>query len=683
MLTRQYLGPSEMFIKPNIKAVGKTNIGARILLLEDSDIDAELVSHQVLKLGNGTQIDRVRSQHDFREALSQNEYDLVLSDYAMSDFTGLDALALLTMVAPDVPFIFISGVAGEKFATEAVRAGATDYVTKSDMIRIPNVAKRALDEAAVRRSREAALSALRESEERFRFMADSAPALIWSTDPKGNISFANLRFQTEYGVSTQELIQTGWSAVLHHDDLRLIQFASPEPAGFQVEVRIASNGGYRWLRCESQPRLDGNGEFLGHVGCAVDISEIRLVNESLEAEVAARTRELAEKDDALRQSQKMEALGQLTGGIAHDFNNMLVGIKTSAQLLRRRIGDGRLIETDRYVESILTSADRAAALIHRLLAFSRRQSLNIEGAEINQLISSMLELLQRTLGDTVTLKTDFAENIWWAQTDHNQFESVLLNLAINARDAMPHGGELLIATENIIVGTELAACFGIATGDYVVMRISDTGVGISPELMGKVFEPFFTTKPIGQGTGLGLSMIFGFAKQIGGHSRIESTLGEGTTVEIYMPREIIHKGPIVSKGSRMSTNQGNGTILVVEDEVLVQMLVVDFLNDLGFKTLEAQDSKGAMVFIEDQTQIDLMITDVGLPGMNGRELAEKARTIRPNLKILFATGYAEGAMSRSGFLSDGMDMVTKPFDLDDFAHKIRSMLAMEYSNGNS
>lgn len=663
----------------------QTEAGARILLLEDSSIDAELISRQILKLGPATHIDRAIIRRDFETALGSAHYDLIVSDYSLPDFTGLEAFGVASTLAPDVPFIFVSGVIGEKFATEAVRAGATDYVTKRDLGRIPGVAKRALEEARARRDREAAMLALQESEHRFQLMADSAPALIWATDETGRFTFVNRRFETDFVTTIAEMLNGGWATLILADDLAAFSGANQDAlqrrSVLSIEVRVIDGDGHtRWLRCEAAPRYSGSGRFVGHVGCAIDISSIRLANDMLEAEVEARTRELAEKEEALRQSQKMEAIGQLTGGIAHDFNNMLAGIKGGADLLRKRLATGKIDGTDRYVDIITSSADRAAALTHRLLAFSRRQSLDVERADINERISSLLELLQRTLGDSIEVETQLEPHLWPALTDRNQFESAVLNLAINARDAMPSGGRLTISTLNTKLDAVRALSFGVNPGDYVQIRVRDTGTGMPQSVIEKAFDPFFTTKPIGQGTGLGLSMIFGFAKQVGGHTRIESTPDQGTTVEIYMPRDTSAVSePDVDEEAEMTELTGSGTILVVEDEVLVQMLIVDYLNDLGYETVEANDAKRALSIIESDQVIDLMITDVGLPGMNGRELAEQARELRADLKVLFATGYAEGATSRSGFLGAGMDMIAKPFDFDQFGEKVDAMLKMEFS----
>jgi PAS domain S-box-containing protein len=384
--------------------------------------------------------------------------------------------------------------------------------------------------------------------------------------------------------------------------------------------------------------------------------------------------QLARTEEALRQSQKMEAIGQLTGGIAHDFNNLLMGISGSIELLRRRINTGKYDETQRFMDAAATSASRAAALTHRLLAFARRQPLDIQSIDVNQLISGVEDLLRRSLGEQIVLKIDLRPDLWPTLTDANQLENALLNLAINARDAMVEGGVLSITTQNEFLPRSMK--YGeeeIEAGSYTIIRVSDTGTGMAPEVAAKVFEPFFTTKPIGQGTGLGLSMIYGFAKQSHGYVRIESAVGEGTTVLIYLPRsEEVPKGA-ASDADEVSAGAGQ-SVLLVEDDSSVRLLIKEVLNELGYSCVEACDGETAMAVLESNIGVDLMITDVGLPGMNGRRLAEMARGCRPQLKILFVTGYAKEAAHTEQFLQPGMGLVTKPFVLDVLAMKIRDIL---------
>jgi PAS domain S-box-containing protein len=396
----------------------------------------------------------------------------------------------------------------------------------------------------------------------------------------------------------------------------------------------------------------------------------RDVTAEREAEAALRKAE-----EALRHSQKMEAIGQLTGGIAHDFNNMLTAIIGSMEILKRRIRAGRYEDVESFMDGAIGAANRAASLTHRLLAFARRQPLDPKAVEVNQLIRGMEEMLRRTLREAITLRIDLAPENWPALTDAHQLENAILNLAINARDAMPSGGTLSIATSREVL--EHKERFGqeeIEAGDYVVVCVGDTGVGMSAETLKKVFEPFFTTKPIGQGTGLGLSMIYGFAKQSRGHVRIESTEGEGTTFRLYLPR---FKGNIETRSDAPVREAATGSgeaVLVIEDDSAVRLIISDVLRDLGYACIEASDGQAALPMLTSNTPLDLLITDVGLPGLNGRQIAEIARRYRPQLKILFVTGYAEHATGHAPFLEPGMEMVTKPFALDALALKIREMI---------
>ncbi|NWA85922.1 response regulator [Pseudomonas sp. D2002] len=407
-------------------------------------------------------------------------------------------------------------------------------------------------------------------------------------------------------------------------------------------------------------------------------SELRLQRtlETLEQQVEERTAQLRSNEEALRQSQKMEAVGQLTGGIAHDFNNMLTGIIGSLELLRRRVSRGKLDDLDSLIDLGVTSANRAAGLTHRLLAFSRRQSLDSKPVEINQLVTSMGELLQRSINESIALDMRLTEQLWTAEADPNQLESALLNLVINARDAMPGGGKLVVETTNRHLDSVFTAAYGtLKPGDYVELSVSDTGCGIPEHLMGRVFDPFFTTKPIGQGTGLGLSMIYGFARQSHGHVTIHSEVGIGTTVSLFLPRflgEMQTQAPI--NPTLLPFANAGETVLIVEDDPAVRVLVCAVLKELGYASVEAGDANTALPIIESEQRIDLLISDVGLPGMNGRQMAEIGRQLRPDLKVLFITGYAEHAAVRGGFLDPGMQLITKPFTFDLLTAKVREMI---------
>lgn len=407
-------------------------------------------------------------------------------------------------------------------------------------------------------------------------------------------------------------------------------------------------------------------------------SELRLQNtlETLEQQVEERTAQLRHNEEALRQSHKMEAVGQLTGGIAHDFNNMLTGIIGSLELLRRRLARGRTEDLDSLIDLGVTSANRAAGLTHRLLAFSRRQSLDSKPVQMNTLVVSMGELLQRSINESIHLEMQLDEQLWVAEADPNQLESALLNLVLNARDAMPDGGKLLVKTSNQHLDTGFTeAHSNLQPGDYIVLSVTDTGYGMPQSTINRAFDPFFTTKPIGQGTGLGLSMIYGFSKQSGGHVSIHSEVGKGTTVSLFLPRfsgELLQDTRVDAQHTPFARD--GETVLIVEDDPAVRVLVSAVLSELGYAFVEASDADSAMPILDSGQRIDLLISDVGLPGMNGRQLAEIGRQYRPDLKVLFITGYAEHAAVRGGFLDPGMQMITKPFTFDLLTAKVREMI---------
>jgi PAS domain S-box-containing protein len=386
---------------------------------------------------------------------------------------------------------------------------------------------------------------------------------------------------------------------------------------------------------------------------------------------------LGKAEDALRQAQKMEAVGQLTGGLAHDFNNLLTGISGALELLKIRISQGRYKDVERYISTAQGAANRAAALTHRLLAFSRRQTLDPKATDVNRLIESMTDLIRNTLGPEIEMTMTSAPDLWTTLVDPNQLENALLNLCINARDAMPDGGKLKIETANRTLDGVEAFSFEVRAGDYVCLSVADTGTGMSDEVVQRAFDPFYTTKPLGQGTGLGLSMIYGFAKQSGGQVRIDSAPGCGTTIHLFLPRHSEQETTVdTSAGFSSVPRAGVGeTVLIVDDEPSVRMLITEVLAELGYTAIEAADGASALQVLRSDTRIDLLVTDVGLPGgMNGRQLADYGRTARPTLKILFITGYAEKAAMGIDGLDKGMAILTKPFAMDGLAARIRELI---------
>jgi signal transduction histidine kinase len=404
-------------------------------------------------------------------------------------------------------------------------------------------------------------------------------------------------------------------------------------------------------------------------------AQLSQLNEELEARVAAAVAECQAANDALRQSQKMEAVGQLTGGIAHDFNNLLQIVTGNLEMLSRRLsgGDPKIL---RAAENAMQGAQRAATLTQRLLAFSRRQPLAPKPIDANHLVESMLDLMRRTLGESIVIETDFAHGLWAVEVDFNQLENALLNLAVNARDAMVAGGTLKISTVNGVVG-ESEAEDDAAPGQYVALRVSDTGSGMSDETLSKVLEPFFTTKGVGKGTGLGLSMVYGFTRQSGGHLRIESAIGRGTTVSIYLPRfvgEVEIEAATIDVPVHLAIN--GETILVVEDDEGVRSYTCDVLRELGYSVIEAADGNAAVDILNSTHRVDLLFTDVILGGsMSGREVASQAILLRPKLPILFTTGYARDAIDTNERLGDGQDLLPKPFSYSDLAAKIAESMS--------
>lgn len=421
------------------------------------------------------------------------------------------------------------------------------------------------------------------------------------------------------------------------------------------------DGSPRWISWNTTP---GGDEIYGY---GRDVTETKLQQKAL-----------AQTEEQLRQAQKMEAVGQLTGGLAHDFNNLLAAISGSLEMLENRIWQGRSHDYERYIASAKSSAKRAAALTHRLLAFSRRQTLDPKPVAVNRLVNGLEDLIRRTVGPQIDLEVVGAAGLWNTFVDGGQLENSLLNLCINARDAMPHGGRLTIETANRWIDGPAAREHDLAVGQYVSLCVTDTGTGMPADVIAHAFDPFFTTKPMGRGTGLGLSMVYGFAKQSGGQVRIYSEMDKGTTVCIYLPRHLgegEEADPEPDVRAIAVPSVPGKRILVVDDEAIVRMLMVDALTDIGFDTLEGHDGPSALKVIAKEKTLDLLITDVGLPGgMNGRQVADAARTKFPRLKILFVTGYAENAVIGNGHLEPGMHIMTKPFPIEELGRRIQELM---------
>ncbi len=510
---------------------------------------------------------------------------------------------------------------------------------------------------------------LADSEARFHayFRASPEHLFLARVSPAGGMVFQDLNPAAEglYGLPRAEVVGRAPAEILDPATAADAESRAREclrlrrPVRYEAERRFAS-GRALVLSVVAAPLLVPEAGDSLVLFCGRDVTEQRRAEEQL------------------RQSQKMEAVGQLTGGLAHDFNNLLTGITGSLDLLNTRLSQGRTKDVDRYITAAQGAAKRAAALTHRLLAFSRRQTLAPKPTDVNRLVSGMEELVRRTVGPAVAVEVVAAGGLWTTLVDPNQLENALLNLCINARDAMPDGGRLTVETGNKWLDARAAAGRDLPPGQYVSLCVSDTGTGMSPEVARRAFDPFFTTKPIGLGTGLGLSMIYGFVRQSGGQARIYSEPGQGTMVCLYLPR---HLGDAEDADEpaepAAAPRAGRGeTVLVVDDEPTVRMLVAEVLEDLGYTAIEAADGAAGLKALRSGARVDLLITDVGLPGgMNGRQVADAARGLRPGLKVLFITGYTENAVFSQGHLEPGMHVLTKPFAMEALASRIKDLIA--------
>jgi PAS domain S-box-containing protein len=533
---------------------------------------------------------------------------------------------------------------------------------------------------------------------RYNAVVGSAADVIMTIDSDGLIQLANPAAVSQSGFSIAELvgkevatlfdIASNWPS-LWQDAIDGV--SSPQPREL---IAIRKDGSLSYLEASASRWTIGPRVFVTVI--LRDINERKAIdvalraseeaartaamaladlNQTLEQRVEDRTSQLMKAEEALRQSQKMEAIGQLTGGIAHDFNNLLQGISGALHVIQKRITAGRIGDVERFISGAIESANRAASLTHRLLAFARQQPVDPRPLDENELISSVEELLRRAIGESLQLRFTPAADLWLVRCDANQLENAILNLAINARDAMPDGGALSIETSNVVLDVAAAKVRDVRPGEYVRLLITDTGMGIPPEIQARIFDPFFTTKPIGKGTGLGLSMAYGFVRQSDGSIKVESEVGRGTSIEVCLPRyrgELqAHSTVEVNGGDKYAG--GGEIVLVVEDENMVRLLVVEVLQELGYHALEAHNGAAALRILQTNQRIDLLVADLGLPDINGRQLADVGSTKRKGLKVLFMTGYAEQAAG-SSFLEGGMEIITKPFTMDALASRIREMI---------
>jgi PAS domain S-box-containing protein len=784
----------------------------RILLLEDSALDGELIASHLTGLGEALELHRVWTRETFLDALSSKAPDVILADHVLPQFDGDTALELAQQIAPHVPFIFVSGTLTEELAVKALKRGATDYVVKQRLQRLPEAVQRAIGEARERAALRHAQQALHASGERLRAIIDALPVLIAYADANQRYGLANVAYKDWFGLDPEVVKGRHVREVIGEAAYQRLRPAIERVLrGERVSLESTlpyGNASLRQVQVEYVPERQPDGRVTGYYALVTDISgrkvaeaSLRELNETLEQQVHERTlalrqsearlraifetsfqhhgllsldgdlldinaaalesvlstraevlgkpfwetpwftgtpgmpaliRQMVERaargeamrqelrlqlptgwrsfdfsmrplrdhdgqlvaivpeavettarrdaEEALRQSQKMEAVGQLTGGIAHDFNNLLTVIGGNIDIAKARLE--RAGETEprvlRPLENAQKGAERAASLIQRLLAFSRRQPLQPRPLDLNKLVVGMSDLLRRSLGETIALEVVTAPGLWRVEADPNQLEAAILNLAVNARDAMPEGGTLTIEAANAIVDETYAEQEQDASpGQYAFICVTDTGCGIPAETLGRVFEPFFTTKEVGRGTGLGLSMVYGFIRQSGGHVQIQSEPGRGTTVKLFLPR--LHDARAVEEDepprAPPQASLHAETVLVAEDDDDVRAYTVECLRGLGYRVLEAHDGASALRLLERQeSPVQLLFTDVVMPGISGRELADRARALQPQLRILYTSGYTRDAIAQGGRLDLGIAILPKPFTYSALATRVRDVL---------
>jgi len=790
----------------------------RILMVEDSALDAELIALQLSRAGLPFSVERTWSDQGMRDALAAHDFDVILADHVLPGFSGDLALVLAGELAPEVPFIFVSGTLTEELAVEALKRGARDYVVKSRLQRLPEAVLRAINEAQERRRLRRVESELHESHQRLRLITDSLPALIAYLDRGHRYRFANHAYVEWHGMAPEDVVGLHARDLVGEEGFDLLQEHFDKVlSGQKVSFEALTHrrvGAPRHAQVDFVPELDAEGAVLGYYAMARDISELKSAqallkasNESLERQVNERTSALhrsesrlqalfessfqhqnlltldgriidtnsaslaailATKEDvrdaiycesawfadtegvpaivcqavldaasgtasrhelelrlptgkrafefsfrplldhqgnvtavvseavettarrqaeeALRQSQKIEAVGQLTGGIAHDFNNILTVIAGNveyAKLLTDRLGDAAG-NSARALENALKGVMRAANVTQRLLAFSRRQPLRSMPVDLNAQVRDMQDMLQRSLGELVQLEMVHNPDVWCVEVDPSQLEASVLNLAVNARDAMQDGGRLIIEVDNAHLDDDFSAQNpDVPPGQYAMLRVKDTGHGMTAETMARVFEPFFTTKEVGRGTGLGLSMVYGFAKQSGGHVLLDSTPGAGTSITMLFPRstaELPQSRQTEQTGLGGYELQEEATVLVAEDNDDVRAYTVETLRQLGYRVLEAHDGPSAMRLLErTDVSVDLLFSDIVMPGMSGWELAKRALAHKPALRVLFTSGYPRD-IDASGALGRNVAILSKPFTRTDLAGSIRQSLK-ELGNG--
>ncbi len=671
----------------------------RVLLADDNSDLRDYITRLLAE--RGYDVEAVADGETALAAARASRPDLLVTDVMMPRLNGFELVRALRAdpVLRDLPVVMLSARAGEDSKVEGLDAGADDYLTKPFSARelLARVSAN-ISMARLRRDAAAAVQASQmlasEQAERVQLALDAGAIIgTWVWDVRADIVKGDVRFARAFNLDPERCrtgvpISACLSSIFEEDRPRaqaLIEEALMNGGAFQCDYRLRQrDGSLRWIEAHGRVSFGPDGTASRFPGVLIDIensrrieSELRELNEQLEQRIAKAMAEREQAEAALRQATKMEAVGQLTGGIAHDFNNLLTVIVGNIDIARRSVGSGSTERISRAIENAQKGADRAAALTQRLLAFSRGQPLAPKPLNLDRLVADIADLVQRALGETIRLEIVSTPELWLVEADRNQLEAALLNLAVNARDAMPDGGVLTIESANVRLDEPYSAAHvEAAPGHYAVLAITDTGIGMSKVTLARVFDPFFTTKEVGRGTGLGLSMVYGFVKQSGGHIKIYSEIDKGTTVKIYLPK--LMNGDVAEEAppaQNVEQARRAVTVLVVEDDDDVRAYTVDILRELGYRVLEAHDGPAALRLIERRTSdIALLFTDVVMPAMSGNELAKAARGLQPDLKVLFTSGYSRNAIMHGGRLDPGVEMIAKPFTYRELATKIADVV---------
>jgi len=635
----------------------------RVLHLEDSLRDAEIVRGTLESGGPDYDVVHVDSRPRFESALADGAFDVIICDFNLPDLDGLTALRLAKDKLPETPVIMVSGAIDPVEATECLKQGATDYLLKQRLERLPSAVNRAIEEAEQRRQRLQMDAKLRESEERFRLLAEQSSDGFWfiGLNPE-RILYVSPAAEKIWGLSAERFYQDSrvWLGVVHADDqarMREVRKTSAKGERFEEECRVVQpDGSVRWVRNSGTPIRNEAGVITGLSGLTQDITE----RMELEAQ--------------FRQVQKMESVGRLAGGIAHDFNNLLTVINGTTELALLDVGDAEALRMD--LDEIRLAGERAAALTRQLLAFSRKQILQPQVLNLNTVVAGLKGMLGRLLGEDVHLVFALTEGLGSVRADVGQIEQVVVNLVVNARDAMPHGGTLTIETRNAQIDERRPGEHGFAApeGPYVVLAVADTGTGMDEVTRRQIFEPFFTTKGPDRGTGLGLSTVFGIIKQSDGFIVVESEVGRGSRFEVCLPQVAEVAGGDRPRPTVVSTS-GTETILLVEDNGGLRKLARRILVSAGYRVLQAADGEEALIALErHEAPVHLLLTDVIMPGMNGRVLAERVGEVRSGTKILYTSGYTDDAIVHRGVLDEGTAFISKPFAAAELLRKVREVL---------